>query len=173
MVPAIGITVVPLPVLVPGGIPVLMEYVPLRAELEYVVCPETGGGFVMGFEFELLFAPPHDSSTKGEHRTAAPRESTGQQIAGVWQRSWCASTQIAWNEVSFRLRWLATMPAILLPLPNVPKLLSRLIPSGSGSLDRDLHPSEPGGHVHQRVQPSRCGVVGFSKTARSHDAVTG
>ncbi|MHB1953174.1 MAG: hypothetical protein ACYCOU_05450 [Sulfobacillus sp.] len=47
-----------------------MEYVPLRAELEYVVCPETGGGFVMGFEFELLFAPPQDSSTKGEHRTA-------------------------------------------------------------------------------------------------------
>ena len=71
--PAIGITVVPLPVLVPGGIPVLMEYVPLKAALEYLVCPETGGGFVMGFEFELLFAPPHDSSTKGEYRTADHR----------------------------------------------------------------------------------------------------
>lgn len=30
-----------------------MEYVPLKAALEYMVCPETGGGFVMGFEFEI------------------------------------------------------------------------------------------------------------------------
>ena len=50
-----------------------MEYVPLKAAFEYVVCPETGGGLVMGFELELLFAPPHDSNTKGEHRTADRR----------------------------------------------------------------------------------------------------
>jgi len=75
MVPAIGITVVPLPVLVPGGIPVLMEYVPLRAELEYVVCPETGGGFVMGFELELepLEQPATAKMATGQSRTRAIR----------------------------------------------------------------------------------------------------
>ena len=68
---ATGITVAPLAVLVPDGIPVLMEYVPLRAELEYVVCPETGGGLVMGFELALepLEQPAKAKMATGQDRT--------------------------------------------------------------------------------------------------------
>lgn len=70
MVPAIGITVDPLPVAVPGGRLMLMEYVPLRAALEYMVCPETGGGFVMGFELEL---EPLEQPTTTKMATAQNR----------------------------------------------------------------------------------------------------
>jgi hypothetical protein len=48
-----------------------MEYVPLRAELEYVVCPATGGGFVMGFELALepLEQPAKAKMATGQDRT--------------------------------------------------------------------------------------------------------
>jgi hypothetical protein len=47
----------------------LKEYVPLKAEFEYVVCAPTAGGFVIGLE-PVPLEPPHPKRSVNGRQSA-------------------------------------------------------------------------------------------------------